>query len=239
MLALLNSLRRNRSEELMDQPDLPTDQHQHALHGLARLNRFTRIAKGMYRMIRARALRYPECTLRLLDIASGSGDLPIDWAKRADRDGLKLDIHTLDVSQVAVETQSRRAHEAGVQITPIQADCLGGPLPGQYDLITNSLFMHHLDPPDVIRLLETMNEAAVRDVLICDLERSRLNLAMAAIGAHAVTRSHVVHTDASLSVRGAYTIPEFRSLCEQAAITEAQVTRVIPCRFTASWSKSY
>ena len=221
----------------MDQPDLPTDQHEHALQGLARLNRFTQIAKGMYRMIRARARRYPDCKVRLLDIASGSGDLPIDWAQRAARDGLKLDIHTLDVSHVAVETQTRRAHEAGVRISPVQADCLGGPLPGQYDLVTNSLFMHHLDPPDVKRLLKSMNEAALRDVLICDLERSRLNLAMVAIGAHALSRSHVVHTDSSLSVHGAYTIREFRDLCDQAGISGAQVSRVIPCRFTASWSK--
>ena len=235
MLSALNSLTRNRSAELMDQPDLPEDQHRHALQGLARLNRFTGIARQMFGHLRRLAIENEQQPLRVLDIASGSGDLPIDWAVRAAKQQLPIEITALDISEVAVAQQLRRAKAANVKINAVQADCLTESLPTEHHVVTSSLFMHHLDPPDVITLLAAMHKAATKRVVICDLERSRLNLGLVKIGAHALTRSHVVHTDAALSVHGAYTIDEFTDLIDRAVNVRPPLKRVFPCRFVASW----
>jgi 2-polyprenyl-3-methyl-5-hydroxy-6-metoxy-1,4-benzoquinol methylase len=169
-----------------------------------------------------------------LDVASGSGDLPIAWARRAKREGVRLEISTLDISEFAVEEQLRRAAEAGVRIAAIRKDCLSEPLPTGFDVVTNSLFMHHLEDDEVVALIRAMRQAARRRVVICDLERSRLNLGLVSIGSQLLSRSKVVHHDARLSVRGAYTTAELGNLAERATGECVRVERLFPCRMLVS-----
>lgn len=225
---------RHQQPEMMDQVDLPRAVHLRALAGLARLNHFTGVARDLYSRIRDVAVNNPSQPIRILDIASGAADLPIAWARRARKDGLKLEITTLDISQVAIEEQLRRAAAVGVQIQAIQQDCIDQPLPAGFDVVTNSLFMHHLDDEDVVALMTNMQQAARRRVVICDLERSRLNLGLVAIGSQLVSRSIVVHHDAKLSVRGAFTLGEFKFLAERATGQNVDVRRLLPCRMLIS-----
>lgn len=214
----------------MDQPDLPLEHHQEALVGLARLNRWTGVATSMYRELRKAARVDPSRPLKVLDIASGAGDLPVSWARKARRDGLKLEITTIDISDVAVEAQKKLAAESGVSLHALQRDCLQQSLPDGHDVVTNSLFLHHLNQADVVRLISKMNQSALQRVVVCDLDRSRINLGLVSIGARLVTRSFVVHHDASLSVRGAFTRREMQLLCEKAVSLPVAVRRIVPCR---------
>ena len=218
----------------MDQQDLPHAVHLQALTGLARLNHFTGIARDLYSPIRKVAADNPSNPIRILDVASGSADLPIAWARRAKKEGLQLEITTLDISGFAIEEQQRRAAAAGARIQAIQQDCTTGPLPTGFDVVTNSLFMHHLDDTEVVALMRGMQQAARRRVVICDLERSRLNLGLVTIGSQLVSRSKVVHHDARLSVRGAFNANEFRRLAERATGQFVSVKRLLPCRMLIS-----
>ncbi|MCO8123796.1 methyltransferase domain-containing protein [Stieleria sp. TO1_6] len=234
MIQRLSRYPRNRQPELMDQPDLPDGIHRNALIGLARLNRMTGIAGSMYRQLVRCALHSGRNTLRVLDVASGSADLPIAWAKRAKLSGLRLEMSTLEISGFAIEQQLRHANRANVSLNPIQQDCLNGNLPGGFDVITNSLFLHHLDEADTTRLLQKLVAAAGQRVVVCDLERSRLNLGLVIAGAQLVSRSHVVHHDAIRSVQGAYTLQEFRYLATRAIDAPVAARRILPCRFMAT-----
>jgi 2-polyprenyl-3-methyl-5-hydroxy-6-metoxy-1,4-benzoquinol methylase len=143
-------------------------------------------------------------------------------------------ITTLDINEFAVREQRRRAQLASVEIECIQHDCLHQPLPSGFDIVTCSLFMHHLEDHLAARLLQSMQTAADRAVLICDLDRSRINLALVGTASRVLTRSTVVHTDAPLSVRAAYTREEFKRLAEETLMRPVRVERVIPCRFIAT-----
>ncbi|KAA1259249.1 hypothetical protein LF1_17780 [Rubripirellula obstinata] len=222
---------RSRVPELMDDPDLPADVHQQALIGLARLNRFSGISGQLYKHLRRLALARPNRRLRLLDVASGSGDLPISWARRAKRDGIELQIATTDFSDTAVETQLAAARQAGVTIDAIQHDCLKTPLPNGFDLVTCSLFMHHLERHQACGLLQSMQQATEGTILVCDLERTRLNLAMVAVASRILTRSPIVHFDATASVRGAFTMPEFQAMATEALARPVCIRRLFPSRF--------
>ena len=180
--------------ELMDDPSLARDEHQRALSGLARLNRWSGVARTTYAHIRKYAIESGNRPLRLLDIASGSGDLPIAWAKRAAREGLTIDITTTDISGFAVERQRQLAHSAGVSITAMEIDCVNNPLPTGYDLVTCCLFIHHLDEHQTFCLLQSMQAASENPILVCDLERSYLNMALVKIASKTLSRSNVVHT---------------------------------------------
>ena len=225
-------LQRQRQDEWMDQPDLDPGLHVQALRGLSNLNRATGIARCLYRQIRRIAKRKPG-TLRLLDVASGSGDLPVAWAVRARREGIPLEITTLDVSEFATRMQHEKADAAGVQLRSLQRDCVTEGLPSGFDVCTNSLFLHHLTEEKAIGLVRSMIESA-EHVVICDLERSRANRLLVTLGARLVTRSPVVHVDARRSIEGAYSRNEFESLLETACGRDIAVSLVRPCRMLAT-----
>lgn len=230
-------LHRNLQHELMDDPHLPRDQHELALKGLSRLNRFTGVAALMYRHLRRRVDVNAQRPLRILDVASGAGDVPIYWARRARRDGVEMEITLLDVSEVAVDTQQQRAAQVGVEVQSVQADCLAHPLPGGFDVVTSSLFMHHLNDEQAGTLLRAMKVATDATILVCDLHRSRMNLAMVAFAGRVLSRSPVVHTDSVLSVQGAYTQAEFQTLAQAVLGGSIEMHPAFPCRFLASYEK--
>lgn len=226
------TFQRDLQPERMDDPTLPAEEHISALVGLSRINRLTSVSRPLYRRLRryAQAIQRP---LRILDVATGSGDLPIDWAQRARADGLEMEITAIDISDVALDFGRQRAAEAGVQIHFECRDCLQSRLPSGFDIVTCNLFIHHLDRASIVRLLQAMRSAADHAVLVCDLERSRLNLAAVWIAAHAVTRSPVVHEDAMLSVRAALTRTEFRDFAAEALDQSVSVIGLPPCRYLA------
>ena len=222
---------RDLQPELMDDPALPRADHEHALVGLSRLNYFSGVIGGMYKQVASFAHTIPDRPLRILDIASGSGDLPVAWAVRARRAGLKMDITATDISPVAVAQQQQRAKSAGVQIASLQADCFAGELPTGFDVVTCSLFAHHLTETQTIDLLQAMRTASNNAVVICDLERTRFNYGLIAVVSRLLSRSYVVHKDALLSVNNAYTKSEFADLAKTAFGREVAVNTMFPCRF--------
>ena len=116
-------MRRHLTPELMDDPDLSPKEHRHALEGLARLNRLSSAGRIPWQAMAdlARASKSP---LSVLDVATGSGDVPIECAKRAGREGLEIDLHGCDLSEFALSQASARAHDAGVSMTCFQHDML-------------------------------------------------------------------------------------------------------------------
>ncbi|TWU10016.1 methyltransferase domain-containing protein [Allorhodopirellula heiligendammensis] len=225
---------RCRVNEWMDAPDLSADRHRAALAGLRRLNRLSGISGTLFRQLARLAATMPAGRpLRVLDVASGSGDLPIEWLRMAGRRKMLLAVTALDRSELAMQTAAEAADAAGVQLGTVCRDCLRDGLPAGFDVVTSSLFMHHLDPPEVSRLIQEMWRVSDRAIVICDLERSRTNLALITAAARLVTRSDVVHFDASASVRAAYTRDEFATLLHQALCFSAPVKRSPPCRFLA------
>jgi len=217
----------------MDDPLLPVDEHLAALKGLARLNRFTCVASALYRRLRKQAvsLRRP---IRVLDVATGSGDMPIYWAKRARSDGLSIHCTGLDISATATKFAQAQALQSGTDVEFLQRDVLADRLPTGFDVIVCGLFIHHLTPSQISRLLQSMQAAAGHAVVVCDLERSRINLALVSAAAHGLTRSRIVHGDAEKSVRAALTRDEFREIAEAALDRPVRVESLPPCRFIAT-----
>lgn len=225
---------RDRRPERMDDPALDPAAHRAALAGLARINRFSGSAAVLWPELAALARERP---IRVLDVATGAGDVPIALAKRAAAAGLNLTVLACDVSDTAVSQARRNAAAAGANVEFFRHDALADPLPQGFDAVTCSLFLHHLDEADAVRLLAGMALAG-RVVLVNDLSRCRVNLALVWLATRLLSRSPVVHEDGPLSVRAAFTPAEARLLAERAGLTGAAVAGRFPCRFLLTWRRA-
>ena len=221
---------RLRTNELMDDPALPAAEHDHALRGLARINTLSRawapIARAMKPLLGQQGLS-------VLDVATGSADVPIALATQfpgAQWHGCDVSSHALDVAQ-------SRARAKGVSWSGFVHDIVASPLERQFDVVLCSLFLHHLEPGDVTRALGHMAGAAKRMVIVHDLRRSAAGLALAYAVPRVLTRSRVVHVDAVKSVRGAYTRAELEELARAAGMAGAVIRPTFPQRMLLVWTR--
>lgn len=232
-----NLISRHRRQELMDQPGLDFEEHVRALRGLGRINALSRSDALLWPAI-VRLARGPSREpVRVLDIASGGGDVPIALAWRAARSRLKVQIDGCDLSPQAVQFARRQADARGVAARFFPLDALRDPLPTEYDVVCCSLFLHHLDTEEAITLLRRMAAAARRLVLVNDLIRSRWGYVLARVCCRLLTRSRIVHVDGPLSVAAAFTPDEALGLAARAGLVHATVTRHWPQRFLLTWSR--
>jgi SAM-dependent methyltransferase len=228
---------RRREPEIMDRPDLDRGQHVHALRGLARINWWSGSAGILWPPL-AELARRQKRTLRVLDVASGGGDVPLRLWDRARRAGISVQFEGCDISPVAVEHASAAAGRCGADVRFFHHDALNGPPLTGYDVLMCSLFLHHLDDGDARALLARMGREAACMVLVSDLVRGWTGLVLAHVASRLLTRSHVVHTDGPISVRAAFTLAELRATAEGAGLHGATVAWRWPCRMLLTWRRT-
>lgn len=233
---------RERLPELMDQPGLDPELHAQALVGLRRINAVSRSAACLFEPIRALAGALPPeaAPLRLLDVACGGGDVALDLAALAQRHGLALAVEGCDISPQAVALAEARARERGLEASFFVADVLADRLPNRFeigfDVIVSSLFLHHLDTADAETLLARLAGSSRQLLLISDLLRTPLGYGLAWAGTQLLSRSHIVHIDGLLSVRGAFQLAEVATMAERAGLDGVDLRRCWPERYLLSWA---
>jgi len=221
----------------MDDPSLDAVEHARALAGLRRVNAVSRSDAILWKPLHELAAEQSPKPFRVLDLATGSGDLPIKLWKRFRRAGFPAEVAGCDISPVAVAEATRRAAAAGAAVNFFSCDVLAGRIPGDYDAVVCSLFMHHLDPPDVVTVLKRMAEVSARGVFVNDLRRSRGGWRVAWLGTRILSRSPVVHFDGPVSVTAAYTLDEAKRMAESAGLTGATAENRWPWRLLLSWRR--
>lgn len=219
--------------ELMDIPTLGAAELRGPLADLRHINwllGWTRFAvRAVARQVAGQVEQRPGCGFSLLDIASGSGDIPIAIARWALRKGIAARIVATDVhpSTVAVA----RAHTAALPNIHVEAqDALRLPYPtGSFDIALCTLALHHFAPDDAVVVLRNLGRVG-RKVLVFDLVRSPV----AYIGALLLTRlgrmDRITRHDGPASVRRAYTKRELREMAERAHLRHARVSVRFPYR---------
>ena len=222
----------------MDDPTLDASRHLQALQGLARINRWSGSVRIVWAPIRAFARESGARALRVLDIATGAGDVPIGLWHAAHRTGLLLEIDGCDRSPTALAHARSCAKHAKADIRFFELDALTGLIPSGYDIMISSLFLHHLDDEEAVFLLRNMGQTAGCMVLVNDLVRSVGGLTLAYVGTRFLSTSGVVRTDGLRSVRAAYSIDEVQKLARRTGFDGATVAPCWPSRFLLRWRRS-
>jgi ubiquinone/menaquinone biosynthesis C-methylase UbiE len=233
--------------ELMDDAAIDPREHRRALRGLGHLNRLSRahvsVASAVAGMLATRGI--PASRASLLDLAAGGGDLILgvrDIVGRFDDQTTEEsgDV-AADISATALEVAREHAERRGHRLRLLCADVLSAPLPladASVDVSMCSLFLHHLQDRDAVRVLRELARVARAGVVVSDLARSRLGLVLAFGAGRAVTRSRVVHVDSVKSVRAAFTRGELAAMATRAGLNGADVREIWPERLLLTWSRS-
>ena len=133
---------------------------------------------------------------------------------------------------VAVQAQQALA-QSGIKIFPVMLDRaathMNGATPAvcgdalalpfcddSFDVVGSSLFLHHLEPEEIVRFVAEGLRVARHAFLVHDLVRHPMHLALSYLG-FPLYRSRITRHDAPASVRRAYTEDEVRQMLAQAA----------------------
>jgi SAM-dependent methyltransferase len=196
--------------ELLESGRLRPDDVELNLADLARMNRLPGGTAASLTAIRQ--LVGPVGEVRVLDVGTGRGDMPIAFARRGWRT-VAIDTNP-DVLRVA-----RRVVAGRHEIELVEAD--GRALPfedGAFEVAHCSLLVHHLSPAEAVAALREMRRVARHGVVINDLRRGILPLIATTLTVLAFGRSAVTRNDGIVSARRAYTVAELDGLLREAGL---------------------
>ena len=177
--------------------------------------------------------RHP-ARLTLVDVATGSADIPAALARWCQRNigGAAL-VAGLDANPDVLREASRY-RISGVAL--VQADALNLPYAaGAVDVAFCSNFLHHLDTAGAVEVLREMRRVSRRGLVAVDLIRSRLSLAAVWLLTRLTSFNRVTRNDGPVSVRRAFTPAELKDLARKAGLDGAVVRRAGLARMVLTW----
>lgn len=212
--------------EIMDRPQPVTPELRVNLANLASVNaRF-----GSHRLVRrfVGAWLNPGRCYRVLDLCTGSGDIPrlmVDWARSRD---IVLRIDAVDANPATLEIATGLS-TGYPEIRYIAADVLRYAPEESYDFVCCTLALHHFGEADAVRLLRRCRELSDHYVLVSDLERSPLTT-LSAWALPLFYREEMTLADGRLSAQRAFSFREFAELAIAAEWQDFGHARFVWCR---------
>jgi ubiquinone/menaquinone biosynthesis C-methylase UbiE len=196
-------MRRRVIAELLDDDQGTAAEIAASLGDLRAINERFGGTRATLDLVRRVAARCGCRELSLLDVAAGAGDLPVRIQQVLAAEGLSVGVTLVD---------RMPAHLRGSGLPSVCGDALHLPFrDGSFDVVSCSLFAHHLEPEEIRTFAREAVRVCRRAVLINDLIRSRIHLALVYAGLP-LFRSRLTRHDAPASVRRAYTVQEMETM---------------------------
>jgi 2-polyprenyl-3-methyl-5-hydroxy-6-metoxy-1,4-benzoquinol methylase len=169
----------------------------------------------------AGAVPYGARTLRILDVGTGSADIPQALCAWGPQVGADFDVVATDISDTILHVARDRISTVGLSRKIRFLACDAAQLPfgtGEFDYVTCSLAFHHLDLRQARLALREMARVARSGFIVNDIYRAQGAWYMASILARLPTTSWMTRHDGPASVRRAYTPAEMRRLSNSAGV---------------------
>lgn len=209
---------RSNEKELLDEDNLPKKELLINLLELDRVNKFLGgygvVFKGMKKLLHP----LKKETVSLLDIGSGGGDtLKRIYKKFYPK--LTLILTGVDLKADCIEYSQKQAE--GMPIDFIKSDYLKffkKRKEDKFDIITTSLFCHHLNNRELVILFSWMNRQAKKGFIINDLHRHPFAYYSIKFLTTWFSKSPIIKNDAPLSVLRGFRRIELEELLQKAGI---------------------
>ena len=199
--------------EMMDRPQPVSLDLERDLERLRQLNRWF----GSHRLVSIFMRRWitPGAKMRVVDLATGSGDIPrvlVDYARKV---SAQIEVDAVD-RQAATLDIARGLSAGYPEISYHAANILEWDRPQGYDIALCSLVLHHFSDDDAVRLLRRCRALSRRFALVSDLRRGFLLRAGVYMLTALIFREPMTRFDARLSAKRAFSFVEMRQLAIQA-----------------------
>ena len=199
--------------EMMDRPQPVSPELERDLERLRQLNRWF----GGYSLVSTFVRRWitPGVQMRVVDLATGSGDIPRLLVDHARRIGAHIAIDAVDQQGATIEI-ARNLSSDYPEISYHAANILEWDAAQKYDMVLCSLVLHHFSDDDAVNLLRRCGKLSRKFVLVSDLRRGPfLQLGVYLLTA-LILREPMTRFDARLSVQRAFSFAEMRELAIEA-----------------------
>lgn len=215
-------LRRHFSDtilEMMDRPGIDRELLEDDLLNLRVINRRFGGLSALRRAVMPMALRNgSKEPVTILDLATGSGDQPVELYKACQREGKGVRITAVDQNGVML-TEARKLAAGIGEIEFVKGDILNLPFRSEsYDIVSCSLAIHHLSHENAVKLLREMCRLCRIGFVVNDLSRSLVAAAAAWVYTRLATKNPITRYDSVLSILRAFTKKELASIAREAGI---------------------
>ncbi len=199
--------------EMMDRPQPVSVELEKDLERIRQLNRWF----GSYRLVLSFVRRWikPGARMRLLDLATGSGDIPrliIDYSRSI---GAVVEIDALDRQSATLDIAKKLSADYP-EISFINENILEWNSAEPHDIALCTLTLHHFSDEDAVKVLRRCRELAAKFVLVSDLRRGLFLKSGVHILTALVFREPMTRYDARLSAARAFSFSEMRDLALRA-----------------------
>lgn len=211
----MTSLRfRTDDPELLDSDSVSMEERLEAMRQLPLVNRFLGGARAVLKDLVPIAAEQPNrARLRLLDVGSGSADIPEAIVRWADTAGRPITAIALDRDAASIELAAERATRCADRIHVVRGNALRLPWPDRsFHVVTASMFCHHFFGDELVELVRELTRVAGRAVIINDLHRHWAAYWGFRLASRIFLRGHVVRYDGEVSVRRGFVRKELEAL---------------------------
>jgi 2-polyprenyl-3-methyl-5-hydroxy-6-metoxy-1,4-benzoquinol methylase len=220
--ARLRSLPRTDEQELLDRPHEVTSDLPGNLADIRFLNKWfggVSLAVESVERLTGRLESFS-----VLDVGTGSADIPLAMFARATRTGRSIEVTGLDWSETVLEEAARLTEGYPVRLVQGDARCLPWKA-SSFDIVTCCLALHHFSETEAVQVLREMWRMCRIGIVVTDLTRGYLAYAGTWLVTRTLARNRVTQHDGPLSVRRSYTPAEMRCLARTSDLENAVVRR--------------
>ena len=232
--------RRRRAPERMDDPNVDRAELECSLRFIRMVNRRLGGVNAALGHLERWSARWPaDRPIRLIDIGTGSADIPlaiVAWAARA---GRRVHITGVDLHPTTVALAREHVGDCP-HVELVRADALRLTERyevGAFDYAHAGMFLHHLDDVEVMTMLRVMDRLTTRGLIWNDLVRGT----MEALSVRVLTlgRPAIVRHDGIASVAAGFTRREALDLAQRVGLPEVAWRRHLFGRFTLTSTKPH
>jgi len=199
--------------EIMDRPQPVSPELERDLERIRQLNRWF----GSHHLVATFMRRWilPGARMRVVDLATGSGDIPRLLVDHARKIGAQIEVDAVDRQAATLEI-ARRLSAGYPEISYHEANILEWDCAQLYDMALCSLVLHHFSDNDAVKILRRCRELSREFVMVSDLRRGFLLWSGVYMLTAIIFREQMTRFDARLSAQRAFSFGEMCELAIQA-----------------------
>jgi 2-polyprenyl-3-methyl-5-hydroxy-6-metoxy-1,4-benzoquinol methylase len=211
--------RRCTEPEIMDRDDYTSEEVRAAYADLRKVNRYLGGARALLRHL---VPLMEACTSRpvtILDVGTGSADIPQTIVRAARLRGIEIKIVALDASVHALSAARENLRDFP-EIHLVQARALSLPFAeGSFDLVVASEFLHHLSTDEGAAFLCELHQMARVAFLINDLRRHPIPYYSFWVLSRLFTTNRIIRHDGLVSILRGFTLKDVRELQRRSGLS--------------------